>query len=448
MWDTAFLRLRCPVKPCPYGKKGSQSLVARFAAATPENNFQIDESQPYGELWMGDHPHGPSTTLDGKPLRDIISSNPSKYLTTSVYNRFKTDHLPFLFKILSIEKVLPLQAQPDESLAARLKEAEKSQKGKPEEIKDRNHKPEVAVTLSETFEGFVGFRPINEIKSFLENVDELGMAINDEVDVDAFMKTIDPEKGHSLLKPIFSALMHRDHKTISALCTHVLAKINNLGEDALGPYGKKAGLSDVVKRLLEQYPGDGAMFAAVFFMNYVKLDKDQGVAVPADCIHAYLQGDIIECMAWSDNMIACGFQPESEKNDTDTFVDTLSYDDSPSTSMELKHSPWSKSANQKIQLYHVPLEEFDLLNLKLGTAESDKVEKGISGPSIFVVTAGSIKFTALTSGTSTSGTPTSGAGKEEALKTGQVVFVMPDVGFSMENVGNGGAEAWAAFVEG
>ncbi|KAL7271363.1 hypothetical protein RUND412_005885 [Rhizina undulata] len=83
MWDTGFLRLRCPVKPYPDGKKGSKSLVA--AAATPENNFKLTNSSP--TIAMDGGPHGPLTTLDGKPLRDMISSNPSKNLTTSVYNR-------------------------------------------------------------------------------------------------------------------------------------------------------------------------------------------------------------------------------------------------------------------------------------------------------------------------------------------------------------------------
>src|SRR5947207_6680215 len=48
--DKPIIRLSCSVKSYPYGKKGSRSLAARFAAATPENTFVIDEEQEYGEV--------------------------------------------------------------------------------------------------------------------------------------------------------------------------------------------------------------------------------------------------------------------------------------------------------------------------------------------------------------------------------------------------------------
>jgi hypothetical protein len=44
------IRLKCQVMPYGYGKKGSLSLAARLAIGTPENNFQIDEEQTYGEV--------------------------------------------------------------------------------------------------------------------------------------------------------------------------------------------------------------------------------------------------------------------------------------------------------------------------------------------------------------------------------------------------------------
>jgi hypothetical protein len=47
---SSFIRLRVFVQPSPYGKKGSKSAAARFALATAENDFKIDENQPYGEV--------------------------------------------------------------------------------------------------------------------------------------------------------------------------------------------------------------------------------------------------------------------------------------------------------------------------------------------------------------------------------------------------------------
>jgi hypothetical protein len=45
-----LIRLAVQVQPYGYGKVGSNSLAARLAVATTENDFKIDESQPYGEV--------------------------------------------------------------------------------------------------------------------------------------------------------------------------------------------------------------------------------------------------------------------------------------------------------------------------------------------------------------------------------------------------------------
>lgn len=50
MADSNFVRLTVSVLPYSYGKKCSDSLAARFATATLENNIKIDENQPYGEV--------------------------------------------------------------------------------------------------------------------------------------------------------------------------------------------------------------------------------------------------------------------------------------------------------------------------------------------------------------------------------------------------------------
>lgn len=46
--NSSFIRLSPFVQPSPYGKKGSNSVAARFATAT-RKDFEIDEDQPYGE---------------------------------------------------------------------------------------------------------------------------------------------------------------------------------------------------------------------------------------------------------------------------------------------------------------------------------------------------------------------------------------------------------------
>ena len=48
--ENKIIRLACEVQPYGYGKKGSNSLAARFALATPENDFKLNEEQTYGEV--------------------------------------------------------------------------------------------------------------------------------------------------------------------------------------------------------------------------------------------------------------------------------------------------------------------------------------------------------------------------------------------------------------
>lgn len=114
----------------------------------------------------------------------------------------------------------------------------------------------------------------------------------------------------------------------------------------------------------------------------------------------------------------------------------LHYEASLSKTLELKHHKWDKSITGKTQLYEVPMPEFSLLNLKLREdGEEEIVNKGIAGPCIFIVIGGEVCLGS-----------TDGNDAEECLKTGQVVFVKPNVGFRMKAIG-GGAEVWGAFVE-
>lgn len=256
---------------------------------------------------MGDHPNGPSRTVKGnKPLADLIAANPQEYLTSAVYEKFGKDrHLPFLFKILSFRKALPLQAHPDKSLAKQLMGQEKREKGKNEQFVDPNHKPEVSVTISDLFEGFIGFRPVREVKLFLKEVIELREAVGNENAVKGFLNIEDEqgEKVKELLKTLFWSLFKRPNEDIARLCTALLARLHQQGEEALGTLGKEQNLGPIVKKILFTYPEDVGMFAAAFFTNFVRLKKGEGIAIPADCIHAYLEGDVIECMSWSDNMV-------------------------------------------------------------------------------------------------------------------------------------------------
>lgn len=288
------------------------NLTARYAIHLPSLTYP---SHPFPQIWFGDHPNGPARTVStNELLSSLIAANPAAYLTPSVSNRFPNDpqHLPFLFKVLSFNKALPLQAHPDKDLAARLKAQEQKETGKNETFVDENYKPEVAVALADGFEAFVGFRPVREIQAFVRCVPEvrevLGAGAGKNNYVDDFLDVSD-EKGEDskrLLKAIFGQLLLAKPEAVSAASKKLLARVAREGNKAFGAMGDNQAMGNLVKKMMGDYPEDVGMFAATVFMNYVVLNKGEGIAVPENCIHVYLTGDIVECMAWSDNMV-CTF---------------------------------------------------------------------------------------------------------------------------------------------
>ena len=52
--------LKCKVQQYAWGKLGTKSLAAEFAASGRPDDFCINGTDPYAELWMGTHPNGPS----------------------------------------------------------------------------------------------------------------------------------------------------------------------------------------------------------------------------------------------------------------------------------------------------------------------------------------------------------------------------------------------------
>jgi hypothetical protein len=63
--------------------------------------------------WMGTYPELPSYVLEtGEDLQDVIDKNPDELLGTKVAEKFNHTKLPYLPKVLSIAKALPLQLHP------------------------------------------------------------------------------------------------------------------------------------------------------------------------------------------------------------------------------------------------------------------------------------------------------------------------------------------------
>ena len=68
---------------------------------------------------MGTHPSNPSKDLEtGRTLLELVEENEA--LLSSDVSKKYGHKLPFLFKVLSINKALSIQAHPDKKLAEQL----------------------------------------------------------------------------------------------------------------------------------------------------------------------------------------------------------------------------------------------------------------------------------------------------------------------------------------
>uniref|UniRef100_A0ACD5TQT8 Uncharacterized protein n=1 Tax=Avena sativa TaxID=4498 RepID=A0ACD5TQT8_AVESA len=312
-----LLRLRCGVQHYEWGRLGDASLVARLAAADPDFGIAIDPALPYAELWMGTHPSMPSLVLPGgEPLSGWLARN-----------RDALGHavdLPFLFKahpsplhprslclprVLSVAKPLSIQAHPDKSLAKELHDQ------RPADYKDANHKPEMAIAVTE-FRALFGFAGIEELKDAIRTVPEVRVLIGQE-DAAKLMIMKEYNDVKSSMQSAFAKLMTASKDTVSEAVNKLKGRLDD--ESKFRTLTEKELL---ILSLEKQYPEDVGVLAALFF-NYVKLGPGEAIYIGANEPHAYLSGECIECMATSDNVVRAGLTPKYR--DVKTLSDMLTY---------------------------------------------------------------------------------------------------------------------------
>ena len=85
---------------------------------------------------------------------------------------------------------------------------------------------------------------------------------------------------------------------------------------------ERTGREVLMLMLQEQYPNDIGIFASCF-LNHVRLAPGEAIYLAANVPHAYLKGDLVECMATSDNVIRAGLTPKLR--DTTVLCNSLSY---------------------------------------------------------------------------------------------------------------------------
>lgn len=104
------MEIETAIQRYDWGKRGKNSLVAKLYASV-HSDFQIEDDAPFAELWMGTHPNGPARIrATNQPLSAYIAENP--HCLGAEVRKVFGDQLPFLFKVLSINKALSVQVHP------------------------------------------------------------------------------------------------------------------------------------------------------------------------------------------------------------------------------------------------------------------------------------------------------------------------------------------------
>ncbi|KAF3482534.1 mannose-6-phosphate isomerase [Arthroderma uncinatum] len=418
-----LFRLQCGVNSYGWGKVGSESAAARYAAATPVEGFSVESDKRYAELWMGTHPSLPSKDVETqRSLLDLVQTNKA-LMSTEIVSRYG-GKLPFLFKILSIGKALSIQAHPNKKLAETLHA--RDSKNYP----DDNHKPEMTIAVT-PFEGLCGFRPLAEIVHFLRAVEPLRDLVGGAA-AEAFEKAVSgqeasqdeavTQKNKAALREVFTKLMQSSQEAITSATQKLTSAAESSPEtfatSSASPDTNPANpdeLAELVIRLNGQFPNDIGLFV-LFFLNFIKLEPGEAMFLKADDIHAYISGDIVECMASSDNVVRAGFTPKFKDVSTLTSMLTYSYAPIEEQKMTPTEYPYMKmnttaySSGSSASLYDPPIEEFSVIKTDLKSAGAKATFEPIGGPSIIICTAGEGKISV-------------GPAKSFDMKEGYVFFV-------------------------
>jgi len=299
--------------------------------------------KPVAELWMGTHPRGVSQVMVNNQaisLAEIIGQNPEQILGTNTALKF-SNQLPFLFKLLAIEKPLSIQAHPDQKQAiagfAKENKAGIALDAFNRTYKDKNHKPEIICGITD-FWALNGFLPFQELITFFTN-------LNSE-SIKAETNYLAAHLNPAAFKAFYTAIHNIDPVKKKKLVDDILkyATINKNNDQKC----------EWLLKINNEFPGDPGIISAAM-LNLIQLKPGEAMFLPAKQLHTYLQGIGIELMANSDNVLRGGL---TEKYiNVQELVEILDFTEKTITILRPE-----KIANG-FMLYNTPAEEFQLAKI-------------------------------------------------------------------------------------
>jgi mannose-6-phosphate isomerase len=312
-----------------------------------ENNTNLH----YAEYWLGAHGNAPSilTTQNGKiPLDLYLHQNLTESLGVSVASLYGT--LPYLFKVLDVEKMLSIQVHPSRDSAERGFERENkigiSLTAKNRNYKDTNHKPEIMVALSE-FWLLHGFLEPKKLIHNLENTKELRFLLNSFGSNDYF----------ELYKKVMEFTQEEVNDILHPLVQRILPKFlnNELHKNSPDYWAAKA----VDNQTLHI---DRGLFS-IYFFNILKVSEGEAIFQGAGLPHTYLEGKNMELMANSDNVLRGGLT--RKHIDIEELLNNIKFEETIPTILN-----GTQNKDNAEVVYKTNAKDFELCKIKLSPSET------------------------------------------------------------------------------
>lgn len=306
---------------------------------------------PYAEYWMGAHVLAASIieTIEGeKNLAQLIQDNPTEWLGKEVATKFKG--LPYLYKILDVQEMLSIQVHPSKENAVIGFKAEEAKgisiDAANRNYKDENHKPEIMVALSD-FWLLHGFLPLALLEKRLNSNSNLKPLMNE-------FKGGDYQHLYSYFMQLPMAVSDAILKPLLDEAAKAVAK-GNVTKNDPQYWANKYYADGIPSKNI-----DKGIFS-IYILNIVNIPKYKGIFQGAGILHAYLEGQNIELMANSDNVLRGGLTPKHI--DAKELIQHVNF--MPTTPIILKGD---KLTDQETN-YPCPVPDFGLTKIALNAGE-------------------------------------------------------------------------------
>lgn len=345
-------KLKNTIQHYEWGTKGKIAFIPKLL------NKKAEKDKPYAELWIGSHPKASSKiVIYGKEIELLkaIQKYPVQILGRKTAKRF-SNTLPFLFKVLSANEALSIQVHPNKRQAIEL------HKKDPINYPDPNQKHEIAVAL-DSLTALMGFKPAEQILKTLTEYPEIKEFVGGSAN----------QAKNNIRSLIKKSKINRED--LKQTLTKLNARIR-----------RKRNRNEIEKYFIKLYKKYGVDLGLLllFFLNLVHLKKGEAIFTKPGLPHAYLKGNILECMSNSDNVIRAGLTPKYK--DIDSLLKVLTYE------LDLPIIIEGKKKENSI-VYKTDAKEFELHFLNLDKNNS-VVEKNF-GPRILLVLRGELRITYL-----------------------------------------------------